>query len=84
MRIITLSYQIDDVIPVNIYKDSILTQVVTKFDRLKIDSGADAVMFSDYKHFAPELITAFQLLSILRLPTLVTTCFSIQSFQILA
>ena len=37
-------------------KDWILLQVVTKFDNLKLDSGADVVMSSDAKYFHQILV----------------------------
>ena len=47
MMLITLSYQIETLIKVNIWKDWIMNQVVTKFGSLKIDNGGDTAMCSD-------------------------------------
>ena len=46
MVIITVSYMIETVIEVNIWKDWIMKQVVIEFGSLKIDNGEDTVMCS--------------------------------------
>ena len=43
----TLSFQIGNIIEVNIWKDWIMKQVVTKFGSLKIDNGGNTMMCSD-------------------------------------
>ena len=44
MMVITLSFWIGDVVEVNIQREWIVKQIVTKFGCLKIDNGGDAVI----------------------------------------
>ena len=46
MMMITLLYSIINMIEVNIWKDWIVTQVITKLGGLKIDNRGDTVMSS--------------------------------------
>ena len=45
--VITLSYQIENVIKVDIWMVWIMKQVMTKFGSLQIDNGGDIVMCTD-------------------------------------
>ena len=81
-----------NVIKVDICRDRITKQVVTKFGNLKIDNGGDTVNNFDAMHYHTtygKLTTLSSSCSVirthhLRLPNFVTTCPVILPFQILA
>ena len=45
--VITLSYQMGNVIEVAIWMGQIMKQLMTKFGSLKVDNGGDKVMYAD-------------------------------------